>query len=260
MEQLDDETNKHRDLTPEAIAKPDHGSRKIEEFTADAVTWWETYRQRNDSIIDRFMRSVLVREKKCGAGCGFREFDWDLNPLVLCSLRAANESSNDSTKDVVQSKTLAQLLDLHRYDNRAGDWKCEKCGKHTDQIRETYLYQLPRVLVVAFNRFGATASKLHDVIDWDLNNFDMARWGQSRRGKSTVYECFGVIRHHGSNIQSGHYTNYVRAPGAGHPNQWVFFNDSQTPRVVSMDDPDERRKLFKQGDAVPYLVFFRRKD
>jgi ubiquitin carboxyl-terminal hydrolase 8 len=133
---------------------------------------------------------------------------------------------------------------------------------------------MPSVLCIVLKRFGHDgygATKSLANITWDLNDLDMAPYflhpsdceydGYIEDKAFTApfrYECYAVVEHTGGSAQSGHYTAFVRDPRTHDPSAWLYCNDAYVDKV-RMDNPNEKRRLFKDGNRVPYIAFFRRK-
>ena len=61
------------------------------------------------------------------------------------------------------------------------------------------------------------------------------------------YKLYGVVRHHGRNLQSGHYTAHIR-----NQNKWFLANDNNRIKEISLQD------LVDDRDA--YILFYERQD
>ena len=48
--------------------------------------------------------------------------------------------------------TLEDLFEEYFKVHTVHDYKCEKCGKKTDLLTQEYIYEIPKILFVYFNR------------------------------------------------------------------------------------------------------------
>ncbi|PYH91942.1 ubiquitin C-terminal hydrolase [Aspergillus ellipticus CBS 707.79] len=150
-------------------------------------------------------------------------------------------------------------------------WKCPYCKCERVATKQIIITRAPQILVVHFKRFSAsktqTARKIHTPIDFPLHGLRMddfvfsPQTPGSANGMlqdpiaSTVppftYDAYGVLRHIGSSMGSGHYISLVRD---AQRQCWRRFDDD---RVVDFNPRDLRPKERLQNEQA-YIVFYER--
>ena len=129
-------------------------------------------------------------------------------------------SSNVQKKGTIL--TLQDLFDDYFSVNTIEDYKCEKCGKKTNLLTQEFIYEIPKILFVYFNRSEMTningnfAIKKNKV-PMKLKNpqLDLSPYVWTSRSKKKYkflgnqidcsYHLNGFIDHMGETIDSGHY-------------------------------------------------------
>ncbi|KAF5863737.1 ubiquitin-specific protease doa4 [Aspergillus alliaceus] len=154
-------------------------------------------------------------------------------------------------------------------------WKCPYCKCERVATKQIIITRAPQILVVHFKRFSASktqsARKIHTPIEFPLHGLRMDDFVYSQASlelngdsKSTVardttlatvppftYDAYGVLRHIGSSMGSGHYISLVRD---GARQCWRRFDDE---RVIDFNPRDLRYKDRLQNEQA-YIVFYER--
>lgn len=239
VEQIDDETNRYRDKES-ILAPPPLQQTPVHQCPEVAQSWWNAYSQTHSSIIDEHFRFIRVKHKICGnSSCQDQAWEWAPETFMVCPLGTKVGS-------------LSQILDDMSTDSP--DFTCDKCHQQVVQRHRTHFYHLPPILCFALQRHEGSSGRR---ITFELDNFDMSRWGTAPSGASNIYECFAVVKHEGPDVNSGHYKCFVRAPGSSSPNRWILFNDSATPQGM------HTKELLKSTEHVfesAYILLYRRKE
>ena len=253
---LDDETNSQRHMQGHP-APPNTSNQSILEA---AIEYWGNHLQYHQSTIDRYWRLIELGITRCHA-CGNNSYNFNTVTMINPSIGNADT-------------TLERALTDHIADDVLSDYMCDRCKRPVQATLRFAYPRMPPLLCISFGRFGYNEGgsvKSNARITWDLNDLDMAPYflrpdachlsrdtdDKAFKGRFG-YECFAVIEHMGASPDSGHYTAYVRDPRTHDPYAWLYCNDSRVDKV-RMDNPNERMRVFKDGDRVPYLAFFRRK-
>lgn len=239
LEQVDDETNRNRDREglPPTPALQDVPLNHCQEI---AKTWWNAYSETHNSIVDEHFRFIRATHKICGnRSCSEQAWEWAPETFMACLIGERVDS-------------LARALDDMITDTF--DFVCDECKTKAQQHHRIHFYHLPPILCFALQRHDQIMGRK---ISFELDNFDMSRWGTAPGGASNIYECFAIVKHEGKDMNSGHYKCFVRAPASSSPSRWILFNDSATPIVM------DTKQLLKSPERVfetAYILLYRRKD
>ncbi|KAL4803741.1 hypothetical protein BDV18DRAFT_144348 [Aspergillus unguis] len=147
-------------------------------------------------------------------------------------------------------------------------WKCPHCRCERVATKQIIITRAPQILVVHFKRFSASktqsARKIHTPVDFPLHGFRMddfvfSQQKQNSDGPDTIsateppfaYDAYGVLRHLGSSMGSGHYISLVRDASR---QCWRKFDDGRATDFVPRDLPFKDRLQNEQA----YIVFYER--
>lgn len=154
-------------------------------------------------------------------------------------------------------------------------WRCPYCKCERVATKRIIITRAPQILVVHFKRFSASktqsARKIHTPIDFPLHGLRMDDFVFSQP-KQTVagdvpgkglqdptsateppftYDAYGVLRHLGSSMGSGHYISLIRDASR---QCWRKFDDGRAtdfnPRDMSFKD--------RLQNEQAYIVFYER--
>ena len=164
-------------------------------------------------------------------------------------------------------------------------WKCPYCKCERVATKQIIITRAPQILVIHFKRFSASktqsARKIHTPIEFPLHGLKMdpfvisssspspsssASGSGSSSSSSTesgqpaptdatvppfIYDAYGVLRHIGPSMGSGHYISLVRD---AQRQCWRKFDDDRT-----MDfNPRELRHKDRLQNEQAYIVFYGR--
>lgn len=151
-------------------------------------------------------------------------------------------------------------------------WKCPHCKCKRMATKQIIITRAPQILVVHFKRFSASktqsARKIHTPIEFPLHGLKMDDFvvNQSKSAPATdprapgassatvgpfTYDAFGVLRHIGSSMSSGHYISLVRD---AERQCWRKFDDERTTDFNPRDLGGRDRLQNEQA----YIVFYER--
>ena len=253
---LDDETNCRRNFQGHA-AQPNTSTQSTLEA---AIEFWDNHSRFHQSMVDKYWRLIELGITQCDY-CHTSSYNFRTVDMITPSMGDVDMS-------------LEKALAGHVGSNVLDDYVCNTCKVPRKATTRLCYPRMPSLLCISFNRFGYSrgdVSKSTASITWDLNSVDLAPYflrpeactlsrdtdDKAFKGQFR-YECFAVVEHMGRTANSGHYTAYVRDPRTHDPSAWLLCNDSKISKV-RMDNPENRQKLFKDSDRVPYLAVFRRK-
>ncbi|KAI9046342.1 putative ubiquitin C-terminal hydrolase [Aspergillus affinis] len=154
-------------------------------------------------------------------------------------------------------------------------WKCPYCKCERVATKQIIITRAPQILVVHFKRFSASkthsARKIHTPIEFPLHGLRMDDFvfAPSSSGAPAdpraparpemisattppfTYDAYGVLRHIGSSMGSGHYISLVRD---AQRQCWRRFDDH---RVTDFNPRDLQYKDRLQNEQA-YIVFYER--
>ncbi|RDW78526.1 putative ubiquitin C-terminal hydrolase [Aspergillus mulundensis] len=151
-------------------------------------------------------------------------------------------------------------------------WKCPYCKCERVATKQIIITRAPQILVVHFKRFSASktqsARKIHTPIDFPLHGLRMDDFvfSQPKHPSSTdegprdptsateppfTYDAYGVLRHLGSSMGSGHYISLVRDASR---QCWRKFDDGRATDFLPRDTSFKDRLQNEQA----YIVFYER--
>ncbi|KAL4932641.1 putative ubiquitin C-terminal hydrolase [Aspergillus undulatus] len=152
-------------------------------------------------------------------------------------------------------------------------WKCPYCKCERVATKQIIITRAPQILVVHFKRFSASktqsARKIHTPVDFPLYGLRMDDYvfSQSRPASPSsdvpsqdttlateppfTYDAYGVLRHLGSSMGSGHYISLVRDASR---QCWRRFDDGRATDFVPRDLSFKDRLQNEQA----YIVFYER--
>ncbi|KAJ5727229.1 hypothetical protein N7493_005049 [Penicillium malachiteum] len=151
-------------------------------------------------------------------------------------------------------------------------WKCPHCKCKRMATKQIIMTRAPQILVVHFKRFSASktqsARKIHTPIEFPLHGLRMDDFVISYPNSTQTpdvsavpntgatvppfnYDAFGVLRHIGSSMGSGHYISLVRD---AERQCWRRFDDER----ASDFNPRDLRGRDRLQNEQAYIVFYER--
>lgn len=110
-------------------------------------------------------------------------------------------------------------------------WFCNKCKKNQRATTQMEIFSAPRILIIHLKRFKNNRNiktKINLKIQYPLENLDLTDYilenllpeellerkdvksNENSKKTPILYDLYGVINHHGSNLSCGHYTAICR--------------------------------------------------
>jgi ubiquitin C-terminal hydrolase len=133
------------------------------------------------------------------------------------------------------------------------------CQRYIEGDRRLRISQAPRVLIIHLKRFAMTWAGADPKAEKARNSVrlsptvSLSNYLAGSRPAKADYSLSGVLCHHGKNMESGHYTSYVR--GGENNANWAHFDDLNEKCPVRMCDAKE---VLKGRDA--YVLFYEQMD
>ena len=236
---------------------------------------WERYCHREESFISSLFAGQHASRLRCTT-CQRTSTTYE----AFYSISV--EIPTSGTGDIYQC-----LRSYCQEEMLSGDevWKCPYCKCERVATKQIIITRAPQILVVHFKRFSASktqsARKIHTPIEFPLHGLKMDPFvisssspspsssasgsgsssssstesGQPAPTDATVppftYDAYGVLRHIGPSMGSGHYISLVRD---AQRQCWRKFDDDRT-----MDfNPRELRHKDRLQNEQAYIVFYGR--
>ncbi|TPX17675.1 uncharacterized protein E0L32_012028 [Thyridium curvatum] len=162
--ELHDETNRVRNRTGHP-QQPDPGLSAL----ASALTYWRSWKQYNDSIIDKYWRCLEVVTTHCTV-CGHNNSNITPSDIVFTSIPPQFDGE----------VSLYNLLDEDNGTEQLEDYKCDKCSTRGSSERRHRFGRLPDRLCIAIKRFEMNyysdtvmSRKKNNTVTFPLRNLDL---------------------------------------------------------------------------------------
>ncbi|RZC35274.1 ubiquitin carboxyl-terminal hydrolase 31 [Asbolus verrucosus] len=184
--------------------------------------------------------------------------------------------------------TLEECLrDYTEAETLTDAWRCPHCQQYQPVVKTLDMWSLPDILVVHFKRFrqqtlrGCSSAKLTTMVDFPVYNLDMTPhlankggtnlnhddgqvimtngWSPFKRARKqsnandNMYDLYGICYHHGSDIETGHYTAACKNP---YDNQWYLYDDAKVTNLSKQTD--DISSLLVNNSA--YILFYQRRN
>lgn len=212
------------------------------------------------TFVHRIFGGYFRSQLKCNK-CGYKSNTYD--PFLDLALEISKKQIN-SLSSAFKEFTRREKLDSNN------QWKCSGCKKHVCPTKHLSVFRPPLTLCIHLKRFGFGNDGFHGSNHFfhrsskGLNMMGSRGSKISKRiefpaqlslplsdGRVCDYTLTGIIVHVGGTATSGHYTSYVKQPGASSKQRWHHMDDSFVTEV-------SEKTVLKQRDA--YVLFYTRKE
>lgn len=191
-------------------------------MTSAANRFWTLHLERNKSIIADLFEGLLVSTLTC-VHCKFMSKALE---AFTCLTLPIQEGCGRTTIKT----SLEMFLRRERISDEAA-WQCPTCKQKRDAEKCTYIYKLPKVLVIHLKRFsydGLWRQKISTFVDFPIDNLTIEARDESNRS----YSLYGVVNHTGS-LEGGHYISFGRNLEMGI--NWQRYDDQDVSPVSASD-------------------------
>ncbi|KDN36702.1 cysteine proteinase [Tilletiaria anomala UBC 951] len=145
-----------------------------------------------------------------------------------------------SVVDALRQFTRAEPIGGGSGASQADKYKCEKCKRRVDAIKQFTVDVVPPILTVQLKRFSFTGRKITRPVAFperlDVGPFmsEPPAPGTSKR-RGCMYALYAIIHHHGGGPSSGHYVASVKDAHG----RWARMDDDLVSRnhKLDLDDP-----------------------
>lgn len=222
-----------------------------------AARWHSRMLKSFNSLPDTYMRWAALSHVQCPNGCVDSElgnFRMEHSFFIVHGWGKEDEEDGWISVETIVSKNVTTVP----------DYRCDVC-KSRPVSKKLYV-SLPKYLFVIPNRTafsGLVRSKKKTMLDFPVREqLDMTPlvWPREENMPLTPpdcdgpfhYELYGIVCHMGADLNSGHYTNFVKKEGKGWQYWWYLNDMDPSPMAQSFDDLisyDERtpRKQISQA-------------
>jgi ubiquitin C-terminal hydrolase len=142
-------------------------------------------------------------------------------PYFIVSLPIPNNNKSPNLIDCFNLFVEKEVLDE---DNKIVD---EKTGEKIAINKKIMFWSLPNILVIDLKRFNSQNQKNQIMVDFQMENLDLADYIIGYNKNSYVYDLYAVCNHSGS-VLGGHYTSFVKNANG----KWYHYNDTNVAEVV----------------------------
>lgn len=127
------------------------------------------------------------------------------------------------------------------------EYSCEKCTKKNRGIKYLKILDLPEVLCIHLKRYESVgAAKINTHVTFPLTGLDLTPFmSENSKVECTTYDLIACICHHGSALQTGHYTTYALNY---YDEQWYEFDDQY---VTNVQD-------YQVENSEAYILFYQK--
>ncbi len=178
----------------------------------------DSFEYENNSIISKLFYGIQGIETKC-LKCNNKFYSFDHFSILSLPIL---ETINRAIELTEMLKNFEEEIKM------TGDNKfyCTECNKEREAITKTFLYELPKYLIIHPAR---TNRGLRYTIDIKFEeNLKLGKYVHSNYGHklNINYRLIGIISHFGSSGFGGHNIAYCNRNG-----KWYEFNDSKVYRI-----------------------------
>jgi ubiquitin C-terminal hydrolase len=109
-------------------------------------------------------------------------------------------------------------------------WKCDKCNVCSKSKKVHYIWKIPKILIISFKRYDKDLKKLHNLINFPLDNLNILRYCKGIYNNTPIYNLYSVINHYGD-FYGGHYNAFCQHPDTN----WYEFDDASVKQIDTKD-------------------------
>ena len=221
-----------------------------------ATNSWIKFQAREYSPLKNLFDGLLQNNRKCMC-CNTNSIAFEPFLTLPISIPIKNNADIEKTFDIyecISHFTADEQLDVNN------KMTCEMCGLLNQCHSTTFLWKMPKILVIHIKRFivnafGTPTQKITNNVTYPIKDLDLSQYFDpaSPYKSSCKYDLIGINIHqafgYGKNINAGHYTSIVKSMIN---NNWYLYNDSND---VIMAYTKENLQ-----NSNAYLLFYYRHD
>lgn len=204
----------------------------------DAMHYWESYSQRQDSLIVDLFQGQLRTKCECRT-CGYLSVRFEAFMFLSLPIDGDSGTLDDCIAAYVAEEALVG----------ANQWYCSNCKMLVDATKKSEVFTLPPILIVQLNRFKVNhcdeeISKIDTALKYPVEGWDLSYLVRSKSSGDARYDLYASSNHMGS-IDSGHYTAYAQNR---FNKRWYEFDDKKYREI----DP----VTTFESSPSPYVLFY----
>ena len=176
-----------------------------------AYSHWlsDNFENHDMSDIGNLFYGHVVEKINCPV-CKFTKFSFSFTQEVLLDIRCLKDRlqrEQGEAHDPSMPITLSDLLNVYFTEEIIFDYKCEKCKRKVNFVRQARLMKAPKVLLIILKRFelypverkDKSLVVLPECVDMREYLYD------AQRAESCLYRLSGAVSQRGE-LSQGHYT------------------------------------------------------
>jgi len=168
--------------------------------------WNENIKIENYSIVSNLFKGQLRTKITCQE-CYTEVNKFETFNMITLSLPEGID--NISIEDCISSYCKPEFL------NKDELYECETCHHKVEAFKDISFWRLPKYLLIHFNRFiqkyennKIKLIKNNTKVSYPFSNLKLLN-EYLKDGHTSSYKINSVIKHHGNDINNGHYTSYI---------------------------------------------------
>lgn len=214
--------------------------------TVEALEFWESYINKNHSVIEDIFTGLFFGTIKC-EGCGGASFKFE--PFKIINLHIPSNVPYNAPDPTLQD-CLKNYFGCG--EKLVGDcqYSCDYCECKTNAVKSTQLWHCPHRLIIQFKRFSNVHYKNNQKINFPIEGLDMSEYVTEYVGGEHIYDLYAISYHSGS-LKGGHYTAYTKNPIN---KMWYYYDDSH---VLHIPDDKLEARLVTSG---AYVLLYQKRE
>ena len=170
-----------------------------------------------------------------------------MNPMMNMNPMMMNMNQNLKIQLLNQNKV--NIYDCFEYNQKKelffgeNAMYCNNCKKQMNSTYQTFLYSVPKILILILNRGTGIQFKIS--LEF-YEQLDLRSYFEASNTTGGVYDLIGVVTHMGESGSSGHFIATCKSPI---DNMWYQYNDDLVFKVDNFTN-----QILNY--AMPYILFY----
>lgn len=231
---------------PKIIGEP-AGNSKLDKLSAICRKNFYRDNEWKSSFVSRSLYGQIVKQIVCGS-CGHAHHNYET--FITLNLDIHNNSDTETVETTITDFMKHRMLT---------DWKCDKCNVVCPSEQRTYIWHLPKTLIICIKRFEASPDytsmkKNKKMVEVPINltiDKEYVLNPTLEPDQLRQYELSSIGVHLGS-MNNGHYLAYVRDETN---NKWYMVDDDIVRDVDLPEEITEKKTNHLQLDNAYILVY-----
>ncbi|ARF10845.1 ubiquitin carboxyl-terminal hydrolase [Hokovirus HKV1] len=223
---------------------------KLYELNKDLISYWGNYAKNNYSIITEYLSGIYTTYVVC---CNCNKLKQKYEPFT--TLQLSMPENEDQGYDIGELLKNYSAMESLSQDNQ---YFCDTCNQNQDAEKYSFISLCPRILIIQLKRFKYDIKtqnlvKIQTEINFPFNDLHLndiidhhCNVNYLNNNRGLKYNLCSIVKHVGSNLQSGHYVCYCKNTVNS---MWYKYNDE----YVSYIEPEQIIEETKQDS---YILFY----